>query len=61
MNGVNKTFTLTYPPLPNSLALYLNGMYLTPAVDYALVELTRVITMVVAPVSTDKLRAHYLR
>jgi hypothetical protein len=60
IDGVNRVFTLAWPPVPSSLALYLNGMYLTPKVDYVLVESGGVITMATALSGADKLRACYL-
>ena len=60
-NGVNRVFTLAGPPMPGSLAMFLNGLYLTPVVDYTLVEGSATVTMTSAPALTDNLRAQYLK
>lgn len=36
IDGMNRTFTLAYSPLGSSLALFLNGLYLTANSDYTL-------------------------
>ena len=59
--GYSSQFLLSHTPVPNSLALYLNGIYLTPGVDYILTEKTGLVTMTNAPSGDDNLRACYLR
>ena len=58
INGANDTFTLANTPATNSLQVFLNGVYQTPAgEDYTLVGLT--ITFVNAPLTGSILRAFY--
>lgn len=64
VNGSNVTFTLANTPLENgstepSVDLYLNGLYQTPGVDYTISGVT--ITMTIAPVVGQTLRASYIR
>jgi hypothetical protein len=58
INGTNVTFTLSHIPI-DQIMLYLNGQYMTPGSgeDYMLSGNT--ITMVIAPISGDKLRTNY--
>ena len=66
IDGNNKMFTLSNAPLPNTLALYKNGIFLTPGIgaDYTL--LGNQVTYAVAPqpptleTSGDSLYAQYL-
>ena len=34
VDGVNRTYTLDYAPIPYTLALFKNGVFQTPNVDY---------------------------
>jgi hypothetical protein len=61
VNGSNRTFTLAHPPLPKSVMLFLNGLFMTYGTDYTVTEGTATITMAVAPTGGDKLRVQYLR
>lgn len=56
-DGVTVNFTLTHPPDPNSLFLYLDGIYQVINVDYSLNG--NVITMTTAPAAGRKLYAEY--
>lgn len=56
INGSNQTYILANTPL--NLSLYLNGQRLTYTTDYTLSAAT--ITMVIAPLTGDILRADYL-
>lgn len=64
VNGANVTFTLAQTPLENgstepSVDLYIDGLYQTPGVDYTISGVT--ITMTVAPVTDQIIRASYIR
>ena len=61
VNGANTAFTLANTPVSNSLTLELNGVTLDPGSgnDYILSGIN--ITMSVVPISTDKLRAYYMK
>lgn len=59
INGVNAAFTLTYTPLSESLALYLNGVYQMPGTDFT--GGGTAITYVIAPRAGDVHLAAYLR
>ncbi len=57
VNGSNVTYTLVNSPIVGTLKLYLNGQRQTYTTDYTLSGST--ITMVVAPVTGDIIRADY--
>ncbi|GAB4361556.1 MAG: hypothetical protein OHK0021_05620 [Bryobacter sp.] len=60
LNGSNVTFTLATAPSPAaSLELYLNGILLSPGVDYTLATATITFVNSVVPQSGDTLRAYY--
>jgi len=60
INGVNATFTLANTPSPAaSLELYLNGLLMTPAVDYTLSGNTISFLSASMPQSGDVLTASY--
>jgi hypothetical protein len=58
VNGVNKKFTLTYPPNGSiRLNVFLNGLLQREGGDYTLVG--KVITFTNAPSGTDRVEAQY--
>lgn len=57
LNGTNTTFGLANAPLTGKEMLFLNGILLNSVDDYTISGAT--ITMLTAPVSTDKLLAFY--
>jgi hypothetical protein len=57
VNGSNVTFTLANNPIAGSQQLYLDGLRLTPTVDYTIVNGT--ITMLIAPLTGSRLLADY--
>lgn len=60
MNGTNLVFTLTAAPNPaSSLALYRNGIRLSPTVDYTLSGSTITFLTGAQPTAGDVLRANY--
>lgn len=58
IDGTNATFTLANTPLGSSMLLFLNGIYMTPAFDYALTGSTITFSTAV-PQPGDTLRASY--
>ena len=60
-NGVNVTFTLATTPYTGTVEVYLNGILQDPGAgnDYTISGGT--ITMLSAPIASDKLRARYLK
>ncbi len=60
INGSNQVFTLTATPLPSTtLALYLNGIYLSAGIDFTITGNTLSFISGVMPQSGDILRAFY--
>ncbi len=60
INGSNQVYTLAGTPLPStSLALYLNGVYLSAGVDFTITGNTIAFIAGVTPQSSDVLRAFY--
>ncbi|WP_162179825.1 hypothetical protein [Bryobacter aggregatus] len=60
INGSNQTFTLAGTPSPaTALSIYLNGILLSPGVDYSLSTSTITFLSGVAPQAGDTLRAYY--
>jgi hypothetical protein len=60
VDGVNRTFTLAFIPVPNSVALFVGGLRQTPGVNYTLVEVTGVITTATPPALGTSIHADYL-
>lgn len=59
VNGVNTVFTLSQAPTdPNSLELYLDGLFQRPGIDYTLVGAT--VTFTVAPAPAQDVWAKYV-
>lgn len=59
IDGSNTSFSITSAPSSSWFELYQDGLYMEPTTDYSISGTT--ITMVVAPVLGQKLRAVYLR
>jgi len=60
VNGVNPTFTLAYPPAPStSLILWVNGLYMTPSVDYTISGSTITFLSPSIPQAGDVVTASY--
>jgi hypothetical protein len=59
MNGTNTTFTLANTPTTGSEELYLNGLLQDEGTGNDYTISTSTITMLVAPLSSDKLRVSY--
>jgi hypothetical protein len=59
LDGTNTTFTLAFTPVSGAVKLFLNGLLQESGAgnDYTISGLT--ITMLAAPISTDKLVAEY--
>jgi hypothetical protein len=57
-DGVNVTFTLLNTPISGKINLFVNGLLQDVSDDYTISGNT--ITMSLAPISTDKLRASYI-
>ncbi len=59
LTGASGTFQLPSTPIANSLSLYINGLFLTAAVDYVLSGSS--VTLLSKTVTdSDVLSAHYL-
>ena len=60
VNGVNTTYTLTYPPFDGvEIEVFLNGLVQSYTVDYTVAGST--ITMTAAPVVGQQIRVKYAR
>jgi hypothetical protein len=59
VNGVNASFVLSFPPLPNTESVFLNGLLQEPGAgnDYTISSNT--ITMLNIPATGDRLRVNY--
>ena len=58
INGVNTSFTLTYPPDPtNSLVVILNGQIMSETEDYTLIA--DILTLNTAPPTGSLLKVEY--
>lgn len=58
INGSNVTFTLANTPVSGTESLYLNGLLQDATNDYTISSGT--ITMIVAPISGDRIRSNYI-
>lgn len=61
INGTNATFALANTPQVSSLELYLNGQMLEPGTGNDYTISGTAITMLSAPLTSDKLRAYYIK
>jgi len=60
MDGVNRTFLLTYTPIDGTLTLILNGLVLTEGASADFTISGKTLTMNTIPISTDNFNARYL-
>jgi hypothetical protein len=61
INGTNTTFAIANTPQVSSLELYLNGQLLEPGTGNDYTISGTAVTMLFPPVTSDKLRAYYIK
>lgn len=61
LNNSNVTYTLAFAPVAGSVQLYVNGQLLDPGAGNDYTISTNTITMLYTLISTDKIRANYLK